>query len=233
MLKDLYRDMFGLEGLDETLPRGGGGGGGGGGATDEAPVSPTSRAEELPDYHGSAEEDDEELCAAADGFAVAESDEGEFGGISIDESDDGVGPINRPWPFTPCRATAVDIAAQRAQSMKKKGKKGKKGQVKIVKKPAGQVKVVKKPAMDAPSKTTTATDKLGQDHVFRLVKEFERGQHFVQIRNTISKQIMLQVTVGQAGDMEKAVQIAEQLADKAEDGLSKEELKELRNQLLA
>ena len=44
---------------------------------------------------------------------------------------------------------------------------------------------------------------------------------------------MLQVTAKQAGDMEKALEVAEQLADKAEEGLSKEELTELRNQMFA
>ena len=147
-----------------------------------------------------------------------------------------MGPINRPWPFTPCRATAVDIAAQRAQSTKKKGKKGKKGQVKDVKKPAGQVKVVKKPAMDAPVKTSKVVKTTPTNSgacIFQLHKKLERGKEFVQIRNSVSKKIMLQVTASRAGDMRKAFEVAEQLVDKAEEGLSKEELKELRNQMLA
>ena len=44
---------------------------------------------------------------------------------------------------------------------------------------------------------------------------------------------MLQVTASQAGDMEKALEVAEQLADKAEEGLSKEEPTELQNQMFA
>lgn len=233
ILKDLWREMFGGPG---NAP--GAGGGGGGGATDDAPT-PDPPAEELPEYRSDSEcshalksdieeegcemsDIDEEGCERSDideegcsiagkRFEVAESDESDDGAIAIAESDEE--GAKRPWPLTPVSTTMVDISAQRKQT-ERKGKK-----------------VVKKPAMAA---VVTKTSKVVKPAcIFRLVKKLERGKEFVQIRNSVSKKIMLQVSAKQAGDMEKALEVAEQLADKAEEGLSKEELTELRNQMFA
>ena len=217
ILKDLWREMSGDGGEDPKQP---------------APHDDgrDSAAELLPDYESGS------VCSSAliDGISIADSDtDGKSdGAFSVPDSDDEV--VLRPWPGI-LTATTVDISAQRAQSVRKKPKQKAAPKIKVAKTPAVKkpavVKESKKPAVVKEGKKPAVAKKACSGN-FCLLTRSERGKQFVQVRDSVSKKVMVQVTELQAGDMWRAEVVAKQLAAKAEEGHSKEELKELRVQML-
>ena len=193
MLKDLYREIFGLQESPSRRRNGGDGGddGDGGGAVPQPSHDSNveSPAEDLPDYVDSDEE-----CAAQFQVADPDIDEGGDGtgafSVSDDEGSLDVSPL-RPWPMTPCTTASVNIRAQQAQMPKRQKKT-----------------VLKKPVK---AKAAAVVPAVVPDYVFRAFKKRERGQDSVQIRNTITKKTVLQVTADQAGGIDNAVRIAEHL----------------------